>query len=164
MTKTLEMISGATVPRIEVSLRPAKVCSRIVGTEAASMAEVAGLFRWLAEYPQETLLAVNLDARNRIRHFAQVAVGGRHGFAIGAMEVLRPAFLTNSSGLVLIHNHPEGDPRPSRRDIEFTRQIRRGCRTLGLLLHEHLVIGYGGLFCRIVRQMDEGETEVLEAA
>ena len=128
------------------------------------MAEVAGLFRWLAEFPQETLLAVNLDARNCIRHFAPVAVGGRHGFAIGAVEVLRPAFLTNSSGLILIHNHPEGNPRPSQRDIAFTRQMRRACQTMRLVLHEHLVIGYGGTFCRICRQMDAGEMEILEAA
>lgn len=166
MTKTTMTIpmAQATMPLIEMSLRSAPVNGELVGRRAESMAAVAGEFRWLARYPQETLLTVNLDARNRFRHFAQVAVGGRHGFAIGPVEVLRPTILTNSSGLILIHNHPEGDPRPSPQDIQFTRQIRWACRAMRLVLHEHLVIGYGGLFCRICRQMDAGETEVLEAA
>lgn len=156
MTQTEAMISEirAQVPRVEVTLRRAGVRSRIVGAEATSFPAVAGMFEWMANFPYEALITVSLDITNRIRHFTQVATGGSTGIAVSPAEVLRPAFLTNSTGVILIHNHPHGDPRPSRQDIEFTRRMRRACQSLGICLHEHLVIGWSGFFCRVCRQMD----------
>jgi len=159
MTKTEEMegVIGAQLPRVEVMLRRTEIKSRIIGTEATSFPAVAGMFDWLADFPYEALITVSLDINNRIRHFAQVATGGSAGIAVSPAEVLRPAFLTNSPGIILIHNHPHGDPRPSRQDIEFTRRMRRACQSLGICLHEHLVIGWSGFFCRVCRQIDDGD-------
>jgi len=165
MTQTDAMLSeiGAQVPRVEVTLRRSTVKGRIVGAEATSFPVVAGMFDWMANFPHEALFTVSLDVANRIRHFAQVATGGSAGISVSPAEVLRPAFLPNSHGIILIHNHPHGDPRPSRQDIEFTRQMRRACRSLGICLHEHLVIGWSGFFCRVCRQMDRGEESVMTA-
>lgn len=165
MTETEKMVAGigAQIPRVEVMLRRTEVKSRIVGAEATSFPAVAGMFDWLADFPYEALITVSLDITNRIRHFTQVATGGSAGIAVSPAEVLRPAFLTNSHGVILIHNHPHGDPRPSRQDIEFTRRMRRACRSLGICLHEHLVIGWSGFFCRVCRQMDMGVESVVRA-
>ena len=56
-------------------------------------------------------------------------------------EVLRRALELNASALILVHNHPSGDPTPSQADITMTETIRQGCDALSITLHDHLVIG-----------------------
>ena len=56
-------------------------------------------------------------------------------------EVAKRALELNASALILVHNHPSGDPTPSASDIDMTEQIARACEALGLTLHEHLIIG-----------------------
>jgi len=57
-------------------------------------------------------------------------------------EVVKRALLLNASALILVHNHPSGDPTPSRDDIEMTRKLREALDPLGIALHEHLVVGH----------------------
>lgn len=59
-------------------------------------------------------------------------------------EVVRRALELSASALILVHNHPSGDPTPSRADIEMTRQINDAARVFGLQVHDHLVIGRQG--------------------
>lgn len=161
-TTKVTMVQAGAVPRLEVVLRHPAARGRVMGAEAASLPVVAGMFEWVADFPQEVLLAVSLDGRSRIRHFAMVAMGGGSMLAVTAAEVLRPAILTNSRGLILIHNHPDGDPRPSHRDVDFTRRIRRACQAMGIALHEHLVIGWNGFFCRVCQAMDTGDAALAQ--
>lgn len=56
-------------------------------------------------------------------------------------EVAKRALELNASALILVHNHPSGDPTPSASDIDMTAQITRACEALGLTLHDHLIIG-----------------------
>ena len=56
-------------------------------------------------------------------------------------EVIRRALELNASALILVHNHPSGDPTPSEADITMTLQVQDACRTLGITLHDHLIIG-----------------------
>jgi DNA repair protein RadC len=56
-------------------------------------------------------------------------------------EVVKRALELNASALILVHNHPSGDPTPSGADIEMTAQIQRAADSLGITLHDHLVIG-----------------------
>ena len=58
-------------------------------------------------------------------------------------EVLGPALREGAAGLVLLHNHPSGDPTPSREDLRLTRQLADGARLLDLRLHDHIIIGNG---------------------
>src|SRR6202000_2801005 len=59
-------------------------------------------------------------------------------------EVVKRALELNASALILVHNHPSGDIQPSRADIEMTRLIHEATRTVGIVLHDHLVIGKAG--------------------
>ena len=59
-------------------------------------------------------------------------------------EVIKRALVLNAAALILVHNHPSGDPRPSRDDIEMTREIKAAAEALGIALHDHLVIGRSG--------------------
>lgn len=56
-------------------------------------------------------------------------------------EVAKRALELNASALILVHNHPSGDPTPSQGDITMTDQINAACQALGLVLHDHLIIG-----------------------
>ncbi|MFD2738356.1 DNA repair protein RadC [Sulfitobacter aestuarii] len=58
-------------------------------------------------------------------------------------EVAKRALELNASALILVHNHPSGDPSPSQADISMTEQIKTACDALGLVLHDHLIIGRG---------------------
>lgn len=58
-------------------------------------------------------------------------------------EVARRALELNASALILVHNHPSGDPAPSKADIEMTKLIRAALDTVGVTLHDHVVIGKG---------------------
>jgi len=59
-------------------------------------------------------------------------------------EVVKRALVLNATALILVHNHPSGDPKPSRDDIEMTREIKAAADALGIAIHEHLVIGRKG--------------------
>lgn len=59
-------------------------------------------------------------------------------------EIMKRALTLNASALILVHNHPSGDPTPSRADIEMTREIVEAARALHIAVHDHLVIGRGG--------------------
>ena len=58
-------------------------------------------------------------------------------------EVMKRALVLNASALIVAHNHPSGDPKPSRDDIEMTRQLKAAANALELELHDHVVIGHG---------------------
>jgi DNA repair protein RadC len=59
-------------------------------------------------------------------------------------EIVKRALETGASALILVHNHPSGDPTPSRADIEMTREVAAAAKALRIHLHDHLVIGRGG--------------------
>ena len=58
-------------------------------------------------------------------------------------EVVKRALDLGASAIILVHNHPSGDPTPSKADIEMTREVAKAARTLGIELHDHLIIGRG---------------------
>lgn len=58
-------------------------------------------------------------------------------------EVMKRALILNASALIVVHNHPSGDPKPSREDIEMTRHLVAAAKALNLELHDHVVIGHG---------------------
>ena len=58
-------------------------------------------------------------------------------------EVMKRALILNASALIVVHNHPSGDPKPSRDDIETTRELNAAASALEIELHDHVVIGHG---------------------
>jgi DNA repair protein RadC len=66
-------------------------------------------------------------------------------------EIFAAALNHGAAGLVIAHNHPSGDPRPSRADVEATRRLAETAANLGIILHDHLIFAGGG--CRSFREM-----------
>jgi DNA repair protein RadC len=108
-----------------------------------SAANVYEMFSWLSSNVQEEIHAIYLDAKNRVVGYYQVAKGSINHAHIKAADVLRPALLTNATSFILVHNHPSGDPEPSREDRLITDAIKKAAELFGITLLDHIVIGDG---------------------
>jgi DNA repair protein RadC len=84
-----------------------------------------------------------LDAKNQLIADEEQQRGTVNHTPVYPREVVRRALELQASALIMVHNHPSGDPEPSRADIEMTRQVELAARAVGLKLHDHLVIGRG---------------------
>jgi DNA repair protein RadC len=92
----------------------------------------------------EEVWLLALDGRNGLKSARKVAQGGLHGCALTARDVLHPALQDAASAIVLVHNHPSGEPNPSREDIEMTRALAMACDVVGVPLLDHVVVARGG--------------------
>jgi len=70
-------------------------------------------------------------------------VGTRNGSLVHPREVFKPAILSNAAAVLLIHNHPAGDPEPSAEDKAITRRLKEAGEILGINVLDHLVVGDG---------------------
>jgi DNA repair protein RadC len=84
-----------------------------------------------------------LDAKNVLIADEEQARGTVNHVPVYPREVAKRALEVNASAIILVHNHPSGDPSPSRADIEMTAQIEDACRAIGVAVHDHVVIGRG---------------------
>ena len=84
-----------------------------------------------------------LDRKNRIISDELLSTGTVDHVPVYPREVIKRALMLNASALILIHNHPSGDPAPSEADLGMTKEIQKGCKYLGLTLHDHIVVGAG---------------------
>lgn len=93
--------------------------------------------------PNERVVAALLSGRNELIGFARVAEGGLHGAAVTASDILRPAIVAGATAVIVAHNHPSGDPTPSREDVIMTRHLRDACSVVGISLLDHVVVAGG---------------------
>lgn len=91
--------------------------------------------------PSEELWVVAVDSGLRPVCRDLAARGGPASCAARPTDVLRRVVVAGATGLFLLHNHPSGDPTPSRQDRRFTDEVARRARDLDLQLHDHLVVG-----------------------
>ncbi len=84
-----------------------------------------------------------LDTRNRLIADEAQARGTVNHTPVYPREVVKRALELQATALILVHNHPSGDPTPSRADLEMTQEIKAAATSLGIVLHDHLVVGNG---------------------
>ena len=87
---------------------------------------------------------LHLNSRNMLIRDELMAEGSIDQAVIHVREVIRRAMDLGSAALILVHNHPSGDPSPSRADIQLTRDIAEAGRKLGITVHDHIIIGANG--------------------
>jgi DNA repair protein RadC len=97
----------------------------------------------LAGLSQEVVLVIGVDVRNGLLDIVEIARGSIAHVEVHPREVFRPLIRMAAAGGVLVHNHPSGDPAPSRADRELTRRMREVGRMLGIPIIDHVVIGDG---------------------
>lgn len=84
-----------------------------------------------------------LDRKNRLITDERMSIGTVDHVPVYPREVLKRALMVGASALILVHNHPSGDPEPSEADMKMTKEIQKGCKALGLTLHDHIIVGAG---------------------
>jgi len=89
----------------------------------------------------EEVWAIFLDRRARVIEMQMLSKGTLSQTCIDCRTVLRNALLVNAASVILLHNHPSGDPRPSVQDVNFTAKLKRACSLLDVLLVDHIVLG-----------------------
>jgi DNA repair protein RadC len=93
---------------------------------------------------KECAVVMLLNTRNRIMGHSLVSLGTLNQVLVEPRAVFRPAIIASAYSVILVHNHPSGDPTPSDSDIRATRDICRSGKMLRLELQDHLVIGEPG--------------------
>lgn len=109
-----------------------------------SPADAAALVMYeMAALEQEHLRVMLLDRRNRVLEITDLYRGSANSAQVRVGEVFREAIRKNASALIVIHNHPSGDPTPSPDDVALTRAIVQAGKMLDVDVLDHLVIGQG---------------------
>jgi DNA repair protein RadC len=98
----------------------------------------------MARNPHEEFRVLFLDRKNVLIADEVQSRGTVDHTPVYPREIVKRALETGASALILVHNHPSGDPTPSRADIEMTREVAAAAKALRIQLHDHLVIGRGG--------------------
>ncbi len=92
----------------------------------------------------ERVRVLHLNTRNMLIRDEVMSDGSIDEAALYVREVIRRAIDLGSAGIILVHNHPSGDPAPSRADIDITRKVAEAGKRLGISLHDHIIIGASG--------------------
>jgi DNA repair protein RadC len=132
-------------------LRLVHATARLLAAGAVRDRPMVGNWQALLDYlqtsmayePVEQLRMLFLDCRNHLIADEVLQRGTINHTPVYPREVVKRALLLNASALIAVHNHPSGDPTPSRGDIEMTRELKRAAAALDLELHDHVVIGHG---------------------
>ncbi|WP_247747978.1 DNA repair protein RadC [Ruegeria sp. R13_0] len=95
----------------------------------------------MAHREVEQFRVLYLDRKNVLIADEEQARGTVDHVPVYPREVVKRALELNASSLILVHNHPSGDPTPSKADIEMTERIQDACDTLGILIHDHVIVG-----------------------
>ena len=113
-------------------------------TVLSKPADVHAAFAPLMEHLRHEVFRIALlDAKNGLIADRVVSEGTLSASLVHPREVFKPAILESAASVILIHNHPSGDPTPSREDIKLTRQLVECATMLDLRIHDHVVIGHG---------------------
>lgn len=98
----------------------------------------------MAHLTHERVRVLYLDLKNRLIDDHKISDGSVDEAAIHPREVVKRALDLGASALILVHNHPSGSPEPSRADIQITSRIAEAGRLLGIMVHDHVIIGREG--------------------
>lgn len=92
----------------------------------------------------ERVRVLHLNTRNVLIRDDLMSEGSIDEAAVHVREVVKRAMQLGSAAIIIVHNHPGGDPSPSRADIDLTRQIAEAAKRLGITVHDHIIIGRQG--------------------
>ena len=139
--KTCEILAALELGRRIASLAPEERAQISCPQDAANL--VAAEMALLA---QEHLVVLLLNTRNQVVARREVYIGTVNSSAVRPAEVLRPAVRENAPSIIVVHNHPSGDPTPSPEDVAVTRDLIAAGKLMDIELLDHLIIGQGRRF------------------
>lgn len=133
------VLAALELGRRAAAARPAR------GQRLAGASDVWTYFRArLAPLRVEEFWAVALDVRHRVQGELCVARGSLTGVEVHPRDVFRPLIRAAAAAVIFCHNHPSGDPTPSRQDVELTARLRDVGELCGIPVVDHVVVGWEG--------------------
>jgi len=106
-----------------------------------SSSQVASLFKHMRYYDREHFIVLCVDAKLRLTGVNTCSIGTLTASIVHPREVFKVACVGNASGIIVLHNHPSGDPLPSDEDRRITGRLEEAGRVLGIPLLDHIIIG-----------------------
>ncbi|OIO43551.1 MAG: hypothetical protein AUJ24_02325 [Parcubacteria group bacterium CG1_02_36_42] len=134
---------------------PAKACTILAAIELVkralkigeetlpkiqSIKDVIAQFSYLREKTREHLAALYLNARNELVFKKHIFVGTLDANIAHPREIFSHALIQNAASIILVHNHPSGDPEPSKADLEITKRITEAGKIMGIDVLDHIII------------------------
>jgi len=116
------------------------------------VADVAKVY--IGDEDREVFLVICLNTKNKVIAVHRCHVGSINASIVHPREIFKSAILNNASSIVVAHNHPSGDPEPSREDIEVTRRLVEAGKLMGIQVLDHLIIG--GALNRFISLKEKG--------
>ena len=134
--KACQLLAALELGRRLVSLHPEDRAVISCPEDVANL-----LAAEMSTLEQEYLRVVLLDTKNHVTGVNEIYIGNVNSSVVRASEVFRPAIRENSASIIVVHNHPSGDPTPSPEDISITKQLRSWGELLGVELIDHIILG-----------------------
>lgn len=141
----------------------ARVCVTLPekpGAQVSSPDAVCRVMRSAQDLDREAFYTLYLNAQNKIAGVEQVAIGTLTHVEVHPREAMKGALAANAAAIIVAHNHPSGDPSPSRDDRALTKRLVQAGDLLGIPVLDHVVIGRDK--CVSVRETDPGLFSVTE--
>jgi len=113
------------------------------GSRFTAPAQVFETFKYLMQETKEHFTTLHLDGKNRIVCMDVVSIGSLNQSIVHPREVFKTACLSNAAAVILVHQHPSGDPNPSREDMEITRRLKEAGEIMGIRVLDHIIVGDG---------------------
>ena len=104
-------------------------------------ANVGRTFMRIHEEPEEYMYMICLNTKNRVIGVFEVSHGTVNSSVVGVREIFQKALLANAVNIILMHNHPSGNPDPSNEDIKMTKRATEAGELLGVQLLDHIIMG-----------------------
>ena len=99
---------------------------------------------YLQGVDREHFIILMLDTKNKLIGINTVSIGSLNSAIVHPREDFKPAILANANSIILAHNHPSGNPKPSLEDIKITERLIEGGKILGMEILDHIIIGEEG--------------------
>ncbi len=133
---------GPTTPKSTIQLCLKRKAAP--GKQIKDAASVCQFAKSMENASEENFMVLHLDVRHRIIGVDHMAKGSATEVEVHPREVFKSALLSNSASLVLVHNHPSGDPSPSRADLDLTNRLKQIGELHGIQVLDHVVVGHDG--------------------
>lgn len=95
----------------------------------------------LGHKKQEEFFVISLDTKNKIIDKKRISKGSLNASIVHPREVFKEAILNSANAIILCHNHPSGDPNPSREDIDITKRLIKAGDLIGICVLDHIIVG-----------------------
>lgn len=117
-----------------------------LGPAAGDPSQAAALVAHLAHADVEHIVILALNNQNRLMAIHETAIGGASSSGVELRQAFKVPVLVGASNVIMVHNHPSGDPHPSRDDIVLTQKVYAGYKCLGIKMLDHVIVALNGSY------------------